>query len=302
MTWSSFCENCNRQISSPTQKHFVDYFEGAPWSCEWCNHEENLWQKYLHNLVPDQHWSSAVVALGFGGNTSIVTKMDRELPLTLDIHEHGVPNDAVVLSMNITPWATSSKATQKTSPVIVPALAIQQLQTRHLPRELGMHPVPPAPLRMDDCVDTTVGVHVVWGQAPAEPEEEALFTAAKAFTNGDYRGAVIPTQVAMELKLIQVLTKHYEIFGGKNAVGNFLRDGASYGHQLRFLMPSLFKLAGIPDLPPEVKSALADLRSKRDKVGHENAPADRSSVARMLLGGFFGYRYLATYGHLIARD
>ncbi len=194
-----------------------------------------------------------------------------------------------------------SPQTTSEAPGLFPAVGVQHLQIRGLPHSLVLYPVswPFSPAATDPAA-TDVNIMVIWMPAPVEPEQEPLFSAAKAFTTGDYRGAIVPAQIAVELKLGQVLTNHFSQFAGKDVVRQFLSDGASYGHQLRFLTPSLFGAVGAPPLPDAVMIALQSLRKKRNKVGHEHHPTERCEAAPMLLAGLFGYRYLAAYGALLA--
>lgn len=262
-----------------------------------CGHLQSLWQTYLHSLVRENPLHPAIAVLGLGGLTILSARLEKDRPLLLDFTAHGVPEDAIIFHINMTP-ELNDRATNDLT--MWPAISVQDLQTGFIPRVLTLHPVPlNTGAILDGVSEMKVNILALWAKPPVEPEQEALFTAAKAFTNGDYRGAVIPAQVAMELKLNQVLTSHYNQFGGRESVHSFLQNGASYGYQLRYLMPSLFKIAGAPPLTEEVKDSLSQLRTKRDMVGHRNEQADRASVARMLLGSLFGYQYLATYGHLV---
>lgn len=136
----------------------------------------------------------------------------------------------------------------------------------------------------------------IWLPPPPEPEIEPLLSAAKAFTTNDFRGAIVPAQIAVELKMSQVLTAHFGQFGSKDDVQSFLNNGATYGHQLRFLVPSLFGAVGAPELPEDVRVALQSLRKKRNQVGHEHAATERSEAGLMLLAALFGYWYLRIYG------
>ncbi len=280
--------------SSPAEDHFVDYFEGRPWVCAACGHSEDLWSLLLARVLDDHPLMPGVVSLGLGAFTVIAAPLELDVTLVVDFAEHGIPNDATVIDVVMTPQTTSE------GPGLFPAVGVQHLQTSGLPHSLALHPVawPSAPGAADPAA-TQVNIMIIWMPAATEPEQEPLFSAGKAFTTGDYRGAIVPAQIAVELKLGQVLSDHFSQFAGKDAVRQFLNDGATYGHQLRFLLPSLFGSVGAPPLPDAVTAALQSLRKKRNRVGHEHHPTERAEAAPMLLGGVFGYRYVTTYGSLL---
>lgn len=281
--------------SPPSENSFVDYFEGRPWVCAACGHNEDLWSLLLPRILDDHPLMPGVVSLGLGAFTVISAPLEPDQTLLVDFAEHGMPEDATVIDVVMTPQTTSER------PGLFPAVGVQHLQTRGLPHSLALHPVMCPPTQgVVEPADTQVNVMVIWMPAPSEPEQEPLFSAGKAFATGDYRGAIVPAQIAVELKLGQVLTDHFSRFAGKDAVRQFLNDGATYGHQLRFLLPSLFRSVGAPPLPDVVVAALQSLRKKRNRVGHEHHPTERAEAAPMLLGGVFGYQYVNAYGSLLA--
>lgn len=287
---------CGSVQAPPSKEDFVDYFEGRLWLCPACRHSEDLWSLLLARTLDDHPLMPGIVSLGLGAFTIVTTPLNRDVTLTVDFAEHGIPNDATIIDIVATPETASG------GPALFPALGIQHLQIRGLPHSLVLHPVLwPSTQATGGPAATQVNILIIWVPAATEPEQEPLFSAGKAFTTGDYRGAIMPAQIAIELKLGQVLGDHFSQFAGKDAVRRFLNDGATYGYQLRFLLPSLFQAAGAPPLPDAVAAALQSLRRKRNRVGHEHHPTERAEAAPMLLGGVFGYQYVAAYGSLLGR-
>lgn len=249
----------------------------------------------LPYLRDENPFAPGVAAVGLGRWTVMQLKIELGKALPLLLEQHGIPQDATVIDIFITPMRSADGAD------LLPALGLQRLHARDLPHSMTLHPVPFA-LESDaelEGAGSLANVMVIWLPPPAEPEVESLHTAARAFATGDHRGSIVPAQIAVEAKLNQVLTTYFARFAGDAHVRSFLTDGATYGHQLRFLLPALFSSAGAPALPESVMSHLQALRSKRNRVGHEHAPVQRSEAAPMLLAALFAYRYLLTYGPLL---
>lgn len=286
------CPNpeCGKVLPSASPQDFVDYFEGRLWRCESCGRNEGLWRLLFDRLRDDNPLIPGVLSLGLAVMTVFQCPIEDYVALTMDLSRHGVPADATIIDIVITPYADSE-------PGPLPAVQLQHLQVRELPHCLTVHPVPWFGEGKDSPPEGAgFTVLAIWMPAALEPEQQPLLSAAKAFVTGDYRGSIIPAQVAVELKLSKVLTDHFRQFAGKETVKNFLNDGASYGHQLRMLVPSLFQFIGAPSMPNEVAAGLQALRKKRNQVGHEHLATDRSEAAQMLLASLFGYWYVAIYG------
>lgn len=234
----------------------------------------------------------SIVSLGLGEITVLTHPLEPDATFTVDLESHGVPPDATIVDIVLTPNSSGDALP------LAPALHLQHLHTRGFSPLLRVTPTwwIPESERSDHYSPTLLSIMAIWLPAQAEPEMEPLLSAAKAFTTGDFRGAIIPAQVAVELKLSKVLAAHLAQFGSREEVQGFLNNGATYGHQLRFLLPSLFGAVGAPALPGEVRAALQSLRKKRNQVGHEHIATERSEAGLMLVGALFGFWYLSIYG------
>lgn len=288
-------QRCGSMLPPPTDADFADYFEGQQWICPVCNHHQSLWALLLERMKDDHPLVPSAASLGLVGRSMATLELKPDEIMSLEFADYGVPAEATVIAVVTTP-----KIPQK-GHGLTPAMGIQNLQARGLPHVLNLFPVPLQPMTTTaELVATEVNIMIIWIPSPSEPELEPLLSAVKAFTTGDFRGAIIPAQITVELKLSQVLTKHFSQFAGKDKVKSFLKDGASYGHQRRFLLPSLFGAVGAPKLSAEVSTALQSLNTKRNNVGHEHHATERAEAAPMLLASLFGYRYLSIYGDLLA--
>jgi len=283
------CPDCNGVSPAPTNDEFERYFVGEKWRCPHCRHEEVLWDKLLGAMLEDNPLVPGVIALGFAYATLVSFGMSKGVILPVHLEQAGIPADATLLDVFLTPQSVGDSG-------LFPALSLQRLQRQELPRSFAIHPV--AWADEPDASEGVVHIMAVWAPASSEPEMAPLVTAAQSFVNGDYRGVIVPANVAVESKLYQVLAAHFSQFAGIDHVRSFLTDGATYGYQLRFLWPSVFSSAGAPDMK-SLPGELQRLRRLRNKVSHEHGDVDREDAARLLLAATFGYRYLSVYGHLI---
>lgn len=291
------CYDCGSVNPPAGDNDFRSFFEDSLWTCVSCFTKVSLWEilflhiRNVHPLMP------GIVALGLGSVKHLQEVLEPDQTLFIDLDEHGIPEDATVIDVFITPQMNPD------DPHVFPALGVQRLSARALP-----HVVPILPSRqwITDSEATPMATHlsimVIWLPSPSEPEQEPLYSAATSFSNGDFRGSIIPAQIAFEMKLNKILSAHYANFGNTNEVNSFLTSGATYGYQLRFILPSLLQFTEAPPMPESLKDALKALNKKRNKVGHEHHETSREEACKMLLASVFGYRYLSIYGHLTASE
>ncbi|QDW30051.1 hypothetical protein FFF93_009955 [Arthrobacter sp. KBS0702] len=205
--------------------------------------------------------------------------------MELDLADWGVPPEAQILSLTFTPQAEPGGG------VLVPA-ALQQHLTKgpiaHVQRFVAW----PLSGNPQTC-EVTVGC--VWLDSQAEVGMEPLVAAIESFSNKEYRAAVIPAMVAVEVKLNSVLAEHYSAFRAKKHAVDFLND-TPLAFQLDYLLPSLMNLVGAPPLGSEVTRQLKTLKGFRNDVAHTHRPMSGAATADALLSAIFGYRYLSLYG------
>lgn len=289
------CPGCHRAHPQASQDDFRAYFAGELWTCD-CGHQVSLWDLLLTYMRDDNPFAPAIAAVGLGRWTILQVEMAAGQTVPLFLNEHGVPEDATVVDIFITPNSSTDGA------LLLPALGLQRLHASDLPHSMTLHPVGFSSIgEASPELQSRASILVIWLPPPAEPELESLHSAARAFATGDYRGSIVPAQVSVEAKLYQVLSNHFSRFAGKDHVKSFLTDGATYGHQLRFLLPSLISTSGAPSIPQAVQASLQSLRSKRNKVGHEHAPVERAEAAPMLLSAVFAVQYLQIHGPTLDR-
>jgi hypothetical protein len=282
----------------PNPSDYKAYFDGAEWSCAACGHRQNLWSKLHESLLETNVFFPGTIGLGLAAMSVLpLGRMSENQAIEVDLNKLGIPADATVLDVVITtsPDNAYSKPEDAVHPLL-PTLPLHHLSTE-IPREFVITPVQWASGPIG--VGGTVAASVVWLAASPEPEMEPLVAAALAFSREDFRAVVIPANIAVEAKLNAVLTSHFSQFAGKGDVKSFLTSGATYGHQLRFLWPSLFGRTSAPPLPSELTSDIRALNARRNTVAHQHGTVSRAEAARLLLAATFGYHYLDLYAALL---
>jgi hypothetical protein len=146
---------------------------------------------------------------------------------------------------------------------------------------------------------------VTWAEPSADDEAwNSLIEAFESYANGRLPKVIIPANVAVELSLEAALKAFLTASGlGKEAVGTFLKDGATYGHQLKVLLPALASLTPAPSLPEAIWSSLKGLLSARHAMAHTGktrGPAlVRNQVAEWLAAALFGFHYVRLVGPIL---
>ncbi len=93
----------------PEDGQFRDYFEGRSWVCTNCGHSQDLWHILLARVLDDHPLVPGIVSLGLGAFTLITRSLQQEATLLVDFAEHGIPNDATVIDVVMTPQTGSSQ-------------------------------------------------------------------------------------------------------------------------------------------------------------------------------------------------
>jgi hypothetical protein len=288
------CGKCHAFLVPPGHGDFTKYFFGGDWVCPKCGAHQRLWNKLLEAMLEENELVPGTIALGLAASTIATFAMVLGQGIEVSLDEIGVPEDAIPLNVFLTPSSNDDQ-----SPVF-PALMLQRLQ-REVPRHFVLRPIE-FPGDPPDA-GGVVNLMVTWLAPTGEPEIEPLVAAADAFDLKNYRGVIVPANIAVEAKLNNVMAAHYAQFSSKSKVKEFLGvGGASYGHQVQSLWPSLFSFTSAPPFPTALFQNLNQLRSLRNKVAHEHQDITRIDAATMLLTALFGYRYLAVFGHLLAPE
>jgi hypothetical protein len=272
--------------------HFEDaafdgFFRGSSWICLACDMHGSLWTMLLDSLRSDNQLAPGAVAIGAATSAFGQIVLEREHGTGLNLAELGVPPEANVLGVYLTPIGSEQG-------VLFPAMTVQSLTRKPVSHELFFfgHPI------QGGAESTRVGVMCTWFN-PTEPEAEPLMTALQAYSEGSYRQAIVPASVAVEAKLGSVLRDYFQQFAGKEKVESFLSTGATFGFQLSPLLPALMAGVGAPPLTEHLAGQLNRLKTLRNKVAHEHVEVSKNDASEVVLAALFGFHYLRLYGKLL---
>jgi hypothetical protein len=268
---------------------FDDFFHGSSWTCPHCGESASLWNLLLDSLRSDHLLMPGAVAIGAASSAHGQIILEREGGTLLNLSELGVPSEATVLAVWLTPGPSDNEPG-----FLTPAIVAQSLTRQPVPHEVFLigHPV------NGGADSVPVGVMCTWFNL-TEPEAEPLMTAMQAYSEGAYRQAIVPASVAVEDKLGSVLRDYFQQFAGKEKVESFLSNGATFGYQLSPLLPALMAGVGAPPLTEHLAGQLNRLRTLRNKVAHEHVEVSKKDASEVVLAAFFGFHYLRLYGNLL---
>jgi hypothetical protein len=214
---------------------------------------------------------------------------------TLDVEAMTEPG-ARVLSVNYTPIG-------KGPPHIFPL----ELHSNTPHRRLGSRVLlyPRAIGEVPEGFRQRVGVFFYWLPQEIDDSLESLVDAFEAFSGGRHRPAVVPANAAIESHVARFFSQliRQEL---KLKPEGFLQHGATYGHQLKVLLPLVAALTGSPQLDRGVHDALKRLLRLRNEIGH-NKPLTvelgREDLAEMLTAAVLGFVYIDLLGEsLLERE
>ncbi|MEU9510435.1 hypothetical protein AB0D32_29615 [Micromonospora sp. NPDC048170] len=285
------CVSCTT-ISAPlTDADFADYFRGGLWTPSACNHSVSLWRAVRAAVGSDHALMPGAVAISVAKLSFGELTLKRKETVNLDLHHIGVPEGARILGVFLTPHGGNEE-----DGWLAPAISAQSFTTAPIPHQFWLHGF----AAQGGSDSTNVNVLCSWVDPVSDPELLPLWSAVEAYTAGSYQDVIVPASVAVESKLGSVLHAHFRQFAGREKVERFLQDAATFSYQLSPLLPAVMSGTGAPELPEEVAGMLSWLRNIRNKVAHSHAAVSREQAADAVCASLFGFRYLASYGPLVA--
>lgn len=129
--------------------------------------------------------------------------------------------------------------------------------------------------------ETAINIDLIWSpRSKDDPSWESLVDSYEALNAGEYADALMPANVAFEVRLGRFLNDliRSKTSIGKDRVERFLSDGATYGHQVDVLLPFVWSVLALPPLPNPVAAGLKKLRKHRNALAHRGEPD--SAVAK----------------------
>ncbi len=151
--------------------------------------------------------------------------------------------------------------------------------------------------------DTDLNIQVTW--LPHTSDDigwEYLVNAFLYYIDDRYHGAVLATNASVETLLGQLITEFLQGKASNENIDQFMKDAATYSHQLNILLPAFLSGTDIPLLPDHLRGALNGLRKIRNDLAHgkvttQSVTSDRAAEA--LCAAVFGNYYINYIGPLL---
>lgn len=146
--------------------------------------------------------------------------------------------------------------------------------------------------------ETDINISFVWTpRSKDDASWESIVDAFEALNAGDYLDALVPANVAFEVRLGRLFNDliRAKTSIGKERVASFLSDGATYGHQLDVLLPFVCAVLALPQVPESVALGLKNLKKHRNSLAHTGEPykpVDKDEAVRLAVSAVLGCVYV----------
>jgi len=266
------------------------FFRDEPLTCAECGADLDIWSALVSSLKGDFYFN-AFAAIG-AHSTIVQVPLVPGKAVSVDLTEHGLPEDARILLVNYTAMGTSAL------PVELHGNTPRRFHTTKLV-------VYGYPLAADNISESELSIFVTWlPRGDAESPEELLAEAVELSHLGRPRASILFANAAMESALGNVLSQRLEwAHVAQKRAEEFLSNRATYSQQLRVVLPLLTQFIDVPPLRDPVLQNLKALNKWRNKVAHGVAGASTASpsdLAQMLGAAVFGLAYLGHFGAQLA--
>ena len=277
------CVDCQTDINVEDNPIPAADFRGVLQSCPECGSLFDWWEIMLSAILHPMPFGQRLAPVGARVTIAMVLLRPNQT-IHVEFSDHGVPETAQILLLNYTPQGGG----------LFPLESHGNTPRRHgVPSEVTLFP---QPIGQGPHEETVVAILVVW--VPIEqynPAWHSLVEVFEAFHSELYEEAIVPANVAVESKLNLLLSQLLNRNSTPDRVREFLISGATYGHQLNVLLPTLVDLVDAPALPTQIRQKLHRLNQLRNQVvhgGHSTPPPNREQVAEYLCAALLGYRYV----------
>ncbi|HEY9408947.1 MAG TPA: hypothetical protein VIP77_05140 [Jiangellaceae bacterium] len=283
------CPRCGHLVGAMTDAHYDEYFRNGLSTCDGCQQRFDPWTLMVDQLRRDHPYQPGIVTLGFAAITYARFSLGRHKSQRIALSSLRVPADARLARVMFNSDLAEGG--------FIRAVSSEQVIRRdYISDVIDVYGVP---MGNNPPAASSVLMRAIWIRPHEDPEMEQLVAAAEAFSNRSYRQVVLSASVAVEEKLFAIMSEFFVRFGGKDRVDSFLRQGATYGHQVGFMLPALMSFTSAPPMPEKLRAGLAELKRLRNKVAHKREEITIAQAAGALVAATFGYWYLKLYGPLL---
>lgn len=277
------CQKCSAPLEV-MQSMFSAFFAGEVLTCANCGGAIDFWEVVSKWIGKKFSFGSALTLAGAQGMIMSVQLKPGETK-EIDLTKAGVPEDAEVVSLNLTSGGSAL-------PMVVHGNNIIQdpfppkfyVFGRELPDSPGQRGEGP------------LHVHAVWFvRREDDTVVRHMIDAARQYEARRFDAVVVPANIAAEAAITPVVTAALSAYGTTESREAFLRDGATYSRQLNILLDVVADLHVVRRMPENIRFGLNRLRKLRNKVGHSGRcdPQRQADAAQHLSSAIFGIEYAA---------
>lgn len=276
------CASCGAP-NNVEERHFTAYFEDKKFDCTSCNKSFKFWEVALRE-VQENFMLSQAFSLIFAKQTVFKVYLKPNTTAHYKIEDHGIPSDAQILHVNYTPHGN-----------LIPLEIHGNVATLRRARDtVYLWPMPPRDGK--NPVDTEVGCFITWVPSSELTDSwKNLVQALEMYAAAEYPSAIVPANVAVESMLFAILRAYLPKHIGTGKAQDFLKNAATYSHQLNVVLPLITGLLSIPKLPDHIRGKLNELRDHRNNVAHRGKPEnpiDSKHAGELMCAAIFGFQYM----------
>jgi len=282
------CPACNKS-QGEFEKIDFNYYCGRHQVCRSCKEPIDWWDA-ISRTIKQKNWLSEILAPIGARLLVLQTFLKPNKELYINLNDYGIPSDAKILDINYSPQVDREDQ-NCLFPIEIHGNTPKRTADIH---HLRLYPRPIEESKLPG--ETRLIIAITW--VPKTEDDEMwsyLFCAFEAFSRNHFRDCVLPANVAVESKLLRLLTKYLLQFCGKDRVDDFLENGATYSYQLNILLQVAAKNLGLPVLPDHIRGLLNRLRVLRNEVAHSGQPErvlTKEDCADIITAAYFGFHYL----------
>ena len=266
----------------PLSKSAPLFFESGSVTCGNCHKSSSLWEAALHVVRGSGGSFFAVNSLG-AMMTHFLFNLAAGEHKELDLTAEGVPQDATILRLNMTPQSSDYFAQVKHG---------NSAGTRLLGPKVYVYGMPIG----SGTAGGKIAAMVTWIRGKDAAESWVyLIDAFEAISSGRFWHVILPAHVAFEIALIPLLKRELEKRIARERVRDFLESGLGASAALNVVLPLLREISGIPQLDPAIRGQLNRLRELRNKLVHEGLAKESVTeeiAGELLTASVFGLEYL----------
>jgi len=280
------CPNC-REGLHVGEKINADYFNGESIICSNCNEPVDWWDAIIKTVKGEFFLAHILAPIGARATFFKISLFPGK-HLNVNLNDHHIPKNAKILEINYTPNMGG----------LFPLEVHGNLPFRHIPQhEITLYPIPLQTGK--EPKETIVNVMVTW--VPHTPDDEAwqnLVDSFEVYSQGRYSRCLLSANVAIESRLMRLLTIYLKKICSKKNVEDFLENAATYSHQLNVVLPLAAGQLGLPVLPEKIRGLLNRLRKLRNELSHSGKvrkQLNKDETSELIVAAFFGFHYLSVF-------